>query len=229
MSYVITASLAALRAARTHAADKDIRSYLCGVYLDTKHGFIVATDGHRLFSIVEPGVCKPHAEPVVIPNALLDSALKQFAGDYSRGKLSADVDVVITVAGAALTIATPHGQVQGQALAGQFPDWRRVIPKDTEVGDNVPAVLNWQYVADACDAFAILRNVAKSKASQHPVRVHYRGDSPAILTDGTGNAVALIMPLRNEIPANAAAGACARAHIDTTPITASADADADAA
>ena len=95
--FTLTVSLSTLRAARTHSADKDIRSYLCGVYLDTAHGFVVATDGHRMLTAVEPGVRLDGAAPVIIPNDTVDAALKQFAGEYGRGKPLGAVDVSITV------------------------------------------------------------------------------------------------------------------------------------
>lgn len=215
--YTVTVSLSTLRAARTHTADKDIRSYLCGVYLDTAHGFIVATDGHRMLTAAEPGVRLDGAAPAIIPNDVLDAALKQFGGEHARGKPLGAVDVSITVDGAALSIVTPIGQVHGRALDGVFPEWRRVVPKADSLKPITPTVCNWQYIADACDAFAIARNVPKSKAGQHSVAVHYQGDSPAIVTDGSGDVLVIVMPTRHSIPAEAAAAACGRAHIDTTP------------
>jgi hypothetical protein len=227
--YTLTVSLSTLRAARTHSADKDIRSYLCGVYLDTAHGFVVATDGHRMMTAVEPGVRKPFAMPVIIPNDMLDAALKQFAGEHARGKPLGAVDVSITVDGAALAIMTPIGQVHGRALDGVFPEWRRVVPKADSLKPITPTVCNWQYIADACDAFAIARNVPKNKAGQHSVAVHYQGDSPAIVTDGSGDMLVIVMPMRHSIPAEAAAAACGRAHVDTTPAPTAAEPAADAA
>lgn len=226
--FTLTVSLSTLRAARTHSADKDIRSYLCGVYLDTAHGFVVATDGHRMMTAAEPGV-RSAAAPVIIPNDTIDAALKQFAGEYGRGKPLGAVDVMITVNDGALAIATPTGQVHGRALEGVFPDWRRVIPKAESIQPITPTVCNWQYIADACDAFAIARNIPKSKAGQHSVAVHYQGNSPAIVTDGLGDVLVIVMPMRHSIPAEAAAAACGRAHIDTTPAPTAAEPAADAA
>ena len=169
MQYTLTVSLATLRAARTHSAVKDVRYYLCGVYLDTKAGKVVATDGHRMLIATARGV-KVDAPPVIIPNDLLDAALKQFGGEYARGKALGAVDVAVTVDGVQLTITTPTGQVSGKALDGQFPEWRRVVPKADDVATFAPAVLNWEYVMDACEALTIAANISKAKAGQHATR-----------------------------------------------------------
>jgi hypothetical protein len=221
MQYSLTVSLATLRAARTHSADKDVRYYLCGVYLDTKAGKVVATDGHRMLVATARGV-KLDAAPVIIPNELLDAALKQFGGDYARGKPLGAVDVSITVganppsaSGArSLTIATPTGQVQGVAIVGEFPDWRRVVPKADEAEPFAPAVLNWQYVTDACEALTIAANIGKAKAGQHATRVQQRGEFPAIVCSSNPNVMALVMPLRNDMDGNAPRVACRMAHED---------------
>lgn len=226
MQYTLTVSLATLRAARTHSADKDIRTYLCGVYLDTQRGKVVATDGHRMLIANARGVMFPAGAAVIIPNDLLDAALKQFTGEYARGKSLGAVDVLITVDGAqnALTIKTPTGNVSGQPLAGQFPEWRRVVPKGDETapdaGYNPRAVCNYQYIADACDAIVTLRNKTKKAASSHAVRVQYRGEFPAIVCDADADAVVIVMPMRNDMSAEAPRNACAMAHLDALPYSA---------
>lgn len=223
MQYTLTVSLATLRAARTHSAEKDSRSYLCGVYLDTKAGKVVATDGHRMLVANARGV-KLDAAPVIIPNDLLDAALKQFTGEYARGKTLGAVDVAVTINGRAVTITTPTGQVSGNALDGQFPEWRRVVPKGDEtapdVGHNPRAVCNYQYIADACDAIVTLRNKTKKAASSHAVRVQYRGEFPAIVCDADADAVVIVMPMRNDMSAEAPRNACAMAHLDALPYSA---------
>ena len=223
MQYTLTVSLATLRAARTHSAEKDLRSYLCGVYLDTQRGKVVATDGHRMLIANARGVMFPAGAAVIIPNDLLDAALKQFTGEYARGKSLGAADVLITVDGAqnALTIKTPSGQVSGQPLSGQFPEWRRVVPNGEDgLLDGAPAVINWQYVTDACDAITIARNVPKSKAGQHPVRVHQRGEFPSVICDTDADIVVIVMPLRNQMSAEAPRNACAMAHLDALPYSA---------
>lgn len=224
MQYTLTVSLATLRAARTHSAVKDVRYYLCGVYLDTKAGKVVATDGHRMLIANARGV-KLDAAPVIIPNDLLDAALKQFGGEYARGKALGAVDVAVTVDGVQLTITTPTGQVSGKALEGAFPDWRRVVPKADEVATFAPAVLNWEYVTDACEALTIAANISKAKAGQHATRVQQRGEFPAIVCDADADVVVVVMPMRNNLSAEAPRNACGMAHLDAIPYSAETAAD----
>ena len=217
MQYTLTVSLSTLRAARTHSADKDVRYYLCGVYLDTKAGKVVATDGHRMLVAHARGVRSAGA-PVIIPNDLLDAALKQFNGEYARGKSLGAVPVTVTIDGAQLSIATPTGQVTGRPIAGEFPDWRRVVPQgEPGVLDQAPAVYQWSYITDACEALSIARNVAKSKTGRHEIRVYQRGEFPAIVCDATADVLVIVMPMRHDVPADAAVTACRMAHDDALP------------
>ena len=211
--YTLTVSLAHLRAARTHAAEKDVRYYLQGVYLDTSAGKIVATDGHRLFAANARGV-KSAYPSVIVPNETIDAALKQFTGEYARGKSLGGVDVKITIDGNHIAIGTPTGSVTGTALDGTFPDWRRVVPKPEDIGEQVPAVLNTHYLADACEALSIARNISKKGAGQHAIRIHMRGEFPTVIADITGDTLALVMPMRNDLRAETARVACSMAHED---------------
>ena len=214
--YTISVSLAILRAARTHSAENDLRKYLNGVFLDTKAGKVVATDGHRLFCAHARGV-KIDAPPVIVPNETLDAAFKQFNGDYARGKMLGNADVLITVKNKTLTIATPSGQVSGTALDGNFPEWRRVVPTAENVGEYVPAVCNYEYISDACDAIVIARNKTKKAAKEHAVKIYYRGEFPAIVHDGNADVFAIVMPMRNEIHSETHLVACRMAHEDALP------------
>jgi len=222
--YTLTVSLATLRAARTHTAEKDVRYYLQGVYLDTAAGKVVATDGHRLFAANARGV-KSNYPAVIVPNETIDAALKQFTGEYARGKSLGAVDVTVTVDESHLAIGTPTGSVTGKALDGRFPEWRRVVPKPEDVGDQVPAVLNTQYLADACEALSIARNLSKKAASQHAIRIHMRGEFPTIVTDNTIGVLALVMPMRNDLDTDVARMACRMAHDDALAYSAETAAD----
>jgi len=222
--YTLTVSLATLRAARTHAAEKDVRYYLQGVYLDTAAGKVVATDGHRLFAANARGV-KSNYPAVIVPNETLDAALKQFTGEYARGKSLGAVDVTVTVDESHIAIGTPTGSVTGKAIDGRFPEWRRVVPKPEDIGEQVPAVLNTQYLADACEALSIARNISKKGAGQHAIRIHMRGEFPTIVTDNTIGVLALVMPMRNDLGADVARMACRMAHDDALAYSAETAAD----
>lgn len=222
--YTLTVSLATLRAARTHTAEKDVRYYLQGVYLDTAAGKVVATDGHRLFAANARGV-KSNYPAVIVPNETIDAALKQFTGEYARGKSLGAVDVTVTVDESHLAIGTPTGSVTGKALDGRFPEWRRVVPTPDAVGEHVPAVLNTQYLADACEALSIARNLSKKAAGTHAIRIHMRGEFPTIVTDNTIGVLALVMPMRNDLGADVARMACRMAHDDALAYSAETAAD----
>jgi DNA polymerase-3 subunit beta len=222
--YTLTVSLATLRAARTHTAEKDVRYYLQGVYLDTVAGKVVATDGHRLFAANARGV-KSNYPAVIVPNETLDAALKQFTGDYARGKSLGAVDVTVTVDESHLAIGTPTGSVTGKALDGRFPEWRRVVPKPDAIGAQVPAVLNPRYLTDACEALSIARNLSKKAAEQHAVRIHMRGTDSTIVADSGADVLVVVMPLRNDLHAETAAVACRMAHDDALAYSAETAAD----
>lgn len=186
-----TANLSAIRAARTHAAEKDIRSYLNGICFDLRAGRIYATDGHRLF------VCNGHQfdhDAVMVSADTIDAALKQFTGEYGRGKRNGDTVVAMTVDGDTVTIETPCGMVSGKVLDGKFPDVARVVPRDA--GSIVLSGFNGRYIADAADALAIYRNIpAKQKAG---VSIHSRGNESAVITDGRDGALVIVMPMRTD-------------------------------
>jgi DNA polymerase-3 subunit beta len=222
--YTLTVSLATLRAARTHTAEKDVRYYLQGVYFDTAAGKVVATDGHRLFAANARGV-KSNYPAVIIPNETIDAALKQFTGEYARGKSLGAVDVTVTIDDNHIAIGTPTGSVTGKALDGRFPEWRRVVPTPDAVGEHVPAVLNTQYLTDACEALSIARNLSKKAAGQHAIRIHMRGEFPTIVTDNTIGVLALVMPMRNDLSADVARMACRMAHDDALAYSAETAAD----
>jgi DNA polymerase-3 subunit beta len=222
--YTLTVSLATLRAARTHTAEKDVRYYLQGVYLDTAAGKVVATDGHRLFVANARGV-KSNYPAVIVPNETIDAALKQFTGEYARGKSLGAVDVTVTVDESHLAIGTPTGSVTGKALDGRFPEWRRVVPKPDAIGAQVPAVLNPRYLTDACEALSIARNLSKKAAEQHAVRIHMRGTDSTIVADSGADVLVVVMPLRNDLHAETAAVACRMAHDDALAYSAETAAD----
>ena len=186
-----TASLSALRAARTHSAKEDLRRYLNGVCFDFRAGRIYSTDGHRLFVCTGP---KADHDNVIVSNDTLDAMFKQFTGDYGRGKMLGQFEVPFSVDGNTITIETPIGFISGSALEGTFPNVSRVVPK--EAGAIQTSGFNGRYLADASEALSIYRNVAAKK--NHGVIVHSRGTDSAIITDGRDGAFVVVMPMRIE-------------------------------
>lgn len=138
-----------LKAALSHAADKDVRYYLNSVCLEfTASGdvHILATDGHRMFCGLIPGPSVAWTDkPVIggfrilIPRDAVKSALK------SGG---ARVDV--------LTLnAMPDGRYSlgdtiFSAIEGTFPDWRRIVP-NVDIPESI-GQYNYDYLADAAHA-----------------------------------------------------------------------------
>lgn len=187
-----TVSLSAIRAARTHVAtDKDLRFYLRGICFDFRKGRIYATDGHRLFTCDGP---KADHDDVIVPTDTLDAALKQFTGDYGRGKHLGESEVRLSVDGRTITIETPTGFVSGSAHDAKFPDVFRVVPQN--VGACEASGFNGRYLADAADALCIYRNIPAKK--NIGVLVHSRGKDSAIVTDGRDGALVIVMPMRLE-------------------------------
>ena len=204
----LTVSLSIIRAARTHAAEKDLRYWLQGVYFDTKHGKLVATDGHRMLVASASGI-QSSVAPFIISNETLDAVLSQYKGDYGRGKRLGDVEITVTVSDEmTVSFNTPIGLISGKPVDGTFPDYRRVIPKPENVMTEKPAVFNQTYIHEAFDAILVARNKTLKAASNYAVKVFGFGDSCGVVTDGSGGVVVIVMPIRNEIHAEAAADAC---------------------
>ena len=204
----LTVSLSIIRAARTHAAEKDLRYWLQGVYFDTKHGKLVATDGHRMLVASASGI-QSSVAPFIISNETLDAVLSQYKGDYGRGKRLGDVEITVTVSDEmTVSFNTPIGLISGKPVDGTFPDYRRVIPKPENVMTEKPAVFNQTYIHEAFDAILVARNKTLKAASNYAVKVFGFGESCGVVTDGSGGVVVIVMPIRNEIHVEAAADAC---------------------
>lgn len=175
-----------LKAALTHAADRDIRYYLNGVLLEvTASGsmHMVATDGHRLFAgLVDAPAWqdKPQAGPwsIIIPRDALKTActgkdetlLLQAMGDgrYMLGN----------------TVFSP--------VDGKFPDWRRVSAKQTTA--EVASQYHWQYLADANEALRLWYDGRKD-FSNYAFK-SYGENGRGIMHGRDCTAYCVIMPMR---------------------------------
>jgi hypothetical protein len=217
-------ALPALRAALTHAADGDVRYYLNGILLELPAGRMVATDGHRLLVCTGPQIDAAQLgdlpAQVILPRDLVERALKAYTGLYKRAGKLGDVNVPVTITAAAagkpptITINLPdNGSVTGPAIDGQFPDWRRVLPKWDALGEQTLTQCNPQYVFDAHDAIACYRNEKYSEKSG--IMMYQRGAGPSVFTDGTDGVLVIVMPLRVNDPLQPARDACGWAHADT--------------
>lgn len=177
----LTISTAALRAALLCASDERIRYYLRGVYVDPK-GFIVSTDGHRLFCAKIDLTDAPAFDGWIICRDVLKRAL--------TGNKAETIDVS----------PTRTGDVACQPIDGTYPDWRRVVPSDLS-GD--AAQFNPAYVADMGKIGDLLRGKRKGALSAH---IHHNGEGPAGVTfPEIEDAFAVLMPIRSHHSDNGSA------------------------
>ena len=182
----LTLKLSTLKAAATHAADKDVRYYLVGVCVDLDAGRIVATDGHRAFIAEGPRV--PGGGQHILPAELVKSVCKV---KVTRGGSD---DVTLQLAGIepgkpATAQLTINGATFASAcIDGTFPDYARVIPKRI-TGET--AQFNVDDLADATAALRLHFGQKKGNA-----RIEHNGNGPAIMHTGEPGAFVLVMPMR---------------------------------
>ena len=204
----IYAQLNAIKAISHLSATKDIRFYLNGILVEaTKtHTTLVATDGHVL------GVYKNEEEneipeetkfEFILPN----DTLKNLKSAIIKGELislefepdeTSKVNSVI-IKSLSITLTT-------QTIDAKFPDWRRVLPRETtnELGHYNPELP------------ARFIKVAKEFGKKPDnINLHQNGTSAAALTiDGVENFMGVVMPTRHYI----AYTGCSR-FLDGQPVT----------
>lgn len=157
-----------LKAALACASTEQARYYINGVYVDPM-GYIVATDGHRMFVAkyeLTPGI---GFDGFIIPSAILKRVL---------------------TGNKALMIEITNGHIDGQRyepIDGSFPDWRRVVPTDLS---GVTAHFNPAYVGDLAKLAKLLGDRGGNAQIQH------NGDGPAGVTFHRADCFAVLMPLR---------------------------------
>jgi DNA polymerase III sliding clamp (beta) subunit (PCNA family) len=182
-------NLRALKAVAYAAGTEETRYYLCGVNLEhSADGLLmVATDGHRAIVLRQDWMeTLPDApfKPVIVPLAFIKKIKLAKGLDFAEMTLGENGAISIQYAGE--TMGT-------NAIAGTFPQWRQIIPKETS---NEPAQYNPEYILDFGKAFALLHN---AKDHSQPA-ICYNGGNPAIV-NGYGDEKGLsyfgiLMPLR---------------------------------
>ncbi len=136
---------------RTHfaMAQQDVRYYLNGLMLETARSGIVAvaTDGHRL------ALCElPLAESVsqdgqvIVPRKGVQELLR-LLGDI-------DAEIVVQLAGNHFRVIAPGLRFTCRLIDGRFPDYRRVVPEESES----PLVADRRSLREALARAAILSN-----------------------------------------------------------------------
>ena len=187
-----TINLRALKAVAYAASTEETRYYLNGVNLEhSSDGLImVATDGHRAIILrqnwTETLPDAPFAS-VIVPLAFINKIKLAKGLDFAEMTLGDNGAISIKYVGE--TMGT-------NAVAGTFPAYRQIIPKETS---NEPAQYNPQYILDFGKAFALLHN---AKDHGQPV-ICYNGQSPAIVNgydDAKGlSYFGILMPLRFKV------------------------------
>lgn len=173
-----------IKALLQFAAEKDLRYYLNGVFVDaTRPGpvALVATDGYVLLALpVEPEGIEARQEGAwIVPRELFE-AVKPIKANKTALPITVHLgegeNPDVSVQG--LTTAA------GKAIDGQYPDWRRVIPATT-TGE-----------AAQFDPRLIARLSAACKALDVDVpHIHHNGTGPAVV-GGLAGGLAIVMPWR---------------------------------
>lgn len=133
-----------LKALLLAAGKKDIRYYLNGVHVNSKH--LVATDGNRMHVIAHGGDW-PH-DPVTIPREVVELAVKAKTLE--------------------LTLTTEAlGAICYKPIDGTYPDYTRVLPASSDVvtGERY-ADLNPDYHHDAVKAIQAATGFKAAALSQ---------------------------------------------------------------
>jgi len=162
-------NIEATRALLPLAAEKDVRQYMNGIYVDfqTDKTIYVATNGHILGIYTETAQ-NEHLFNIIIPRGIVKQ-LKPKPGTKKWGKLAFDPEAK---SGRILNPASSQ-DFGFTPLAGTYPDYQRVIPKETsgEVG---------QFNAEYIYAFA---QVNKALRAKYPgiFKIDHNGERGAAL------------------------------------------------
>ena len=176
-----------LKAAATMVAKDETRYYLNGVAVQgvmNKGVFIISTDGHRLIAFRQSAELPFDVDPfeIIIPAAIIDAIKLHKTEDFG------ELEHVEGHKWSLSYINSP--KLTFEAIHGVFPDWRRVVPKETngEVAQYNPVLL-----ASFCKAKKTL-----GLKSPDMVAVAHNGPGPALVTLGgeSDNYFGVIMPFR---------------------------------
>jgi len=187
-----TFDIRALKATAIAASNEETRYYLKGVNIEhTPSGPIfVATDGHRLIATRHDwqDATPAHFAPVIVPMSLIKRVKISRKFDIATMTIEHKEDGAIAV-----SIYYAGATYAENAIAGTFPDWRAVMPREC---DGTVAQYNPAYLADFAEAGRILSNGKCDVA----IAVSYNGNSPALVRfwheDKPVQSFGVLMPLR---------------------------------
>jgi len=197
---ILTINHDTIKALLLIAPKSDIRYYLQGVCVDVRGDTVtlVATDGHRLLAVpvaaddIQSALEGTH----ILPREVLDAVKPA-----KYGKNAAPITITLVQPA---TYQDEQGRtckpsievtVTGQTTAttklidGRFPDWRRVVPA---TASGVPAQFQPEYLGDWGRVAALLGAKGKGVTAV----IHHNGDSGALVTFPTSEAIGVVMPCR---------------------------------
>jgi len=182
-----------LKAANVCVSKEETRYYLKGVCVQAidKQVYIVSTDGHRLICF-KPEITVERDFSVIIPTKTIADLKLNKNIDIAEITISNDdKQVTLSYCGNSMTFAP---------IDGVFPNWKAVIPKAIS-GET--AQFNPLYLAD-------FTKVLKALGSRSEiVSVGHNGGSPAFVgLDIDVDYIALVMPMRANVPNQVPSWAC---------------------
>lgn len=137
----ISLPAAAVRAASLVVANKDVRDYLNGIFLDPD-GTIVATDGAAMLII------PTDLEPVTIPGFPAKGIIFVPPAKVVPLKLPSDFVTLSCPAAGDYTLDTGVAVQTVRHINLKYPDWRRVVPKGGHVVGAHEVGLDVKYLAN---------------------------------------------------------------------------------
>lgn len=147
-----------LAALLTHAAIKDIRYYLRGVYFNPTRGHAAATDGHRL-AMVDGLQTDGAGEAFILPCDAVKTVLDSYKAMKKYNPL-----IELDETGGKVSVKVPSGALTFDKLDGTFPDYLRVIPQSFS-SESTNGTFNYDYLTRQMKPCVCLQTPRKMRLS----------------------------------------------------------------
>jgi DNA polymerase-3 subunit beta len=187
MQNQFTVKQSTLKAMVLLAAKKDIRYYLCGVYLEFSPSItrVIATDGHKL-GLHQAGAQNWGHGSLIIPADVITALPKTGSYDPELTFIKCEGP------GAWEIVGLPNnGRIVFQEIDGRFPDYQRVCSFKT---DGLPASYNPEYLMQFLKVQHLLGGSKKCT-----INLYQSGKSSALVTlAGVPEFYGVIMPMRTD-------------------------------
>ena len=175
---------------------EETRYYLNGVHIEphpTAGAIMVSTDGHRAIVTYDPdGACDQHVI-VKLPAAALSQCKPDKYDDAARLLIIDPVAKTATLECEGKAIQVSHSVL----IDGNFPDWRRVVPKETKAAKAMPTTFAPRFLSD----WAKL-GVDINKTTGAPGSISFAlsdAASAVVIRFGTPNIFGVLMPMKSNI------------------------------